>query len=249
VSKNIYFFSDVHLALTEEPGELEKRENLHRFLQAISEDAGDIYILGDLFDFWFEWYHVVPRYWFSLLHQFRNLIDRGIAIHLVTGNHDFHTGAYLQKEIGIHCFDECHEFTASGKRFFVAHGDGYAREDRGYRLLKRIIRNRLSIFLYKTFIPADLGMQIARWTSQSSRKWVDIDKHSWADECFRVACQKFAQGFDYVLLGHIHLPDRREKGDKVYINCGDWLSHFTYARFDGSSLTLHHWPETESMKR
>ncbi len=241
VRKNIYFISDMHLSYKETEEESEKRGKLLGFFEAISDDAGVLYILGDLFDFWFEWYHVIPKYWFPVLYQLRKMVDKGIKINLITGNHDFYTGRYLEKEIGVNCSDECMDFEAAGKRFFVAHGDGYAKRDRGYRLLKRIIRSRISIFLYKTLIPADLGMQIARWTSRSSRKWVKIEKQSWSEEYYQFAQEKFREGFDCVLLGHIHAPLRRENGGKVYINCGDWMTHFTYARYDGQSLTLHHW--------
>ena len=176
MKKNIYFISDVHLAFKENEAEKEKRKKLLDFLETISRDAKALYILGDLFDFWFEWYHVIPKYWFPILFRLRTMVEAGIDIYFITGNHDFHTGRYLEDEIGIQCFDAYREFTVGSKRFFVAHGDGYAKKDRGYRLLKKIIRNRVSKFLYKTFIPADLGMQMAKWTSYSSRKIVRIEK-------------------------------------------------------------------------
>jgi UDP-2,3-diacylglucosamine hydrolase len=170
--KNIYFLSDAHLAFREDEIEVEKRQKLLAFLEYIANDrqADALYLVGDIFDFWFEWYHVVPKYWFPVLFRFRQLTEAGIKVYFITGNHDFYTGSYLEKEIGITCFNEYCEFERDSKRFFVAHGDGYAGKDRGYRLLKRIIRNPFSIFLYKTFISADLGMQMARWFSHSSRQ-------------------------------------------------------------------------------
>jgi UDP-2,3-diacylglucosamine hydrolase len=239
--KSIYFISDVHLAFEEDGEERAKREKLLGFCDFIMEQASALYILGDLFDFWFEWHHVVPGYWFPILHQLRKMVDAGIAVHFTTGNHDFYTGDYLQKEIGLVCHREAVEFSIGGKRFFAAHGDGLAKKDRGYRLVKRIIRHRFSIFCYRNFIPADIGMFMARLTSRSSRKLVKIDRAAWGEEYFQFARQKFREGFDYVLLGHIHQPMHRQEGGKVYVNCGDWLSHFTYARFDGRQLTLNHW--------
>lgn len=242
---NIYFISDAHLGFKETPEELEKREKLLSLLEFIrrDKDAGAIYLVGDMFDFWFEWYHVVPRYWFGVLFQLKQLIRDGISVHFITGNHDFYTGSYLEREVGIHCYDEYREFECEGKRFFVAHGDGLAKEDRGYRLLKKVIRNRFSIFLFKTFLSADLGMQIAKWTSHSSRKLVKIEKHSWAEEYYRFAREKFNQGFQYVIMGHIHFPMVRvdENNGNTYLNTGDWMTQFTYGKFDGSQLTLHHW--------
>lgn len=247
--KNIYFISDAHLAFNENENEIKKKKKLLAFLDYVKKDekAEALYLVGDLFDFWFEWYHVVPKYWFPILYKLKQLIESGVQVNFITGNHDFHYGFYLEKEIGVTCFNEYCEFEVASKRFFVAHGDGYAREDRGYRFLKKLIRNPLSIFLYKTFISADLGMHIARWFSNSSRRLIKIEKHAWAGEYHRFAQEKFAAGFDYVVLGHIHFPMRAEQDGKVYVNCGDWMIHFTYARYDGHTLTLEHWGESEEM--
>lgn len=238
--KNIYFISDVHLAFMETAPEIEKREKLLDFLDLVSREGSALYLLGDIFDFWFEWYHVVPKYWFPILYRLRRLVDQGVEVNFIPGNHDFYTGTYLAKEIGLRCFSESVTFSLGGKRFFAAHGDGYARSDRGYRFLKRVIRSRVSQFLYRTFIPSDLGMLIARWTSKSSRKLVRIDKDPWSGEYLDFALDKFSEGFDYVLLGHIHEPVRHEEGGKIYINCGDWMREFSYAKYDGKDLTLEH---------
>jgi UDP-2,3-diacylglucosamine hydrolase len=242
---NIYFISDAHLGFHETPEELEKRERLLSFLEYVSSGAKEtpteIYFLGDLFDFWFEWYHVIPKYWFPVLYQIRKIANSGVKVNFITGNHDFYTGTFLEKEIGMHCFDECREFEINSKRFFVAHGDGLAKKDRGYRLLKRIIRNPISMFLYRTFISPDLGFLFAKWTSGSSRKIVNIDKTSWTEEYYGFAKQKFREGFDYVLLGHIHTPCIRHEGNHTYVNCGDWIREFSYALYNDGTLTLNHW--------
>lgn len=244
---NIYFISDAHLGFDRSPAELEKRKKLLALLEFIrnDKDATALYLVGDIFDFWFEWYHVVPRYWFDILFQLKKLIGSGIAVHFITGNHDFHTGSFLESEIGIHCYDESHQFEIDGKTFFVAHGDGLAKEDRGYRLLKKLIRNRFSIFLFKTFLSADLGMQIAKWTSHSSRQLVKIEKHAWAEEYYRFAREKFNQGVHYVIMGHIHFPMVKEDQDSgnTYLNTGDWMTRFSYGKYDGSRLTLNFWDD------
>lgn len=243
MKKNIYFISDIHLAFKVDDVEADKRDKLRAFLEHIQNDpaARALYLVGDIFDFWFEWYHVVPKYWFPVLHQLRLLVDAGISVHFITGNHDFYTGSFLQEEVGVNCFDESSEFEVEGKRFFVAHGDGYAKKDRGYRVLKRIIRNRLSIFLFKTFIPADWGMQLAKWFSHSSRQLVKIDKLPWAEEYYEFARGKLREGFDFVVLGHIHYPMKREEDGKTYVNCGDWMMKFSYAKYDGRFLNLEQW--------
>ena len=239
--KNIYFISDVHLAFWENELEKGKRDKLIEFFDFISSNAGELYILGDMFDFWFEWYHVIPKYWFPVLYHLRMLVESGIRINFITGNHDFYTGKYLKNDIGVACFNEYKEFEVNSKRFFVAHGDGYARGDRGYRFLKKFIRNPFTIFLYKTLVPADIGVQLAKWTSHSSRKFGKTDKSLWIEEYYKFAKKKFDDGFDYVVLGHIHHPYIKEEGGKVYVNCGDWISKFSYAKYDGETLTLNLW--------
>jgi len=239
--KKIYFISDIHLAFNITEAEQKKRKELFAFLETITKDAKELYILGDLFDFWFEWYHVIPKYWFSIIFHFKQMIKNGITINLIKGNHDFYLGKFLKEEIGINCYGENREFIEKEKRFFVAHGDGYAKKDRAYRLLKKIIRNPVSIFLYKTFISADVGVQLAKWTSYSSRNWVPSKKEVWRDEYYQFAKKKFAQGFDYVILGHLHAPDMKKENHKTYINCGDWIRECSYAVFDGQNLTLKWW--------
>ncbi len=239
--KNIYFISDAHLSFKEDEFEKRKREKLLDFLDYIKDNTEQLYILGDLFDFWFEWYHVIPKYWFQILYKFRQLIDSGIKINFITGNHDFYVGKYLEEEIGMKCYDEHREFDVGSKRFFVAHGDGYAKKDKKYRGMKKIIRNPVSVFLYKTFISADLGMQIAKWVSGSSRNFGKIDKSLWIEEYYGFAKKKFDQGFDYVILGHLHCPIIKEQDGKVYINCGDWINEFSYAIYNGKDLSLKWW--------
>lgn len=240
---NIYFLSDVHLGFKNSEREQLKRKKLQAFLNHIQKDARELYILGDLFEFWFEWIHVIPKYWSGVLHQFRKMTEAGINIHLIAGNHDFYMGEYLQKEIGLECHSDSLEFTVNRKHFFIAHGDGLARNDRGYRLLKRIIRNPVSISLFRTLIPADLGIQLAKWTSVSSRNLMSRKKFFWEEEYFKFAETKFGQGFDYVILGHLHIPQIRESAGKTYVNCGDWIQSFSYACYDQNSLTLNSWEE------
>jgi len=243
--RNIYFISDIHLAFRESEYEKAKRARLTDFLDFVRADdeASALYLVGDIFDFWFEWYHVVPRYWFPIFYKLRQLLEKGLDVVFITGNHDFFIGKYMQEEIGIRCFDESTQLEVAGKRFFIAHGDGLAKEDGGYRFMKRIIRNPLSIFLFKTFLPADWGMQLAKAASHSSRTLIKIEKPTWAEEYFNYARSKFSEGFDYVIMGHTHFPLQREENGKVYVNTGDWVSAYTYALFDGVNLELKKWQQ------
>jgi len=239
--KNIYFISDVHLKFVKDEQEKIKQDKLINFLKSIEDDAKELYILGDLFDFWFEWNFTIPKFWFNVFFQFKVLIQNGVKVSFISGNHDFHFNTYLKNEIGFICYDEKTEFEietdAGRKKFFLAHGDGYAKKDKGYRVLKKIIRNKFSIFLFKKFVHPDIGMWLAKKTSETSGKHRN-DGLDWQEEYFEFAKSKFKEDFDFVLLGHLHKPMIKKVEEKVYINCGDWINSFSYAVFDGKDLLL-----------
>jgi UDP-2,3-diacylglucosamine hydrolase len=243
--KNLYFIADAHLSFKEDEIEKEKREKLCDFLEYLMTkgEAKELFLVGDMFDFWFEWYHVIPKYWFPIIFRLRKLVESGVIVTFIPGNHDFYPGNFLHREIGLNCPGEGIDFKINNKRFFVTHGDGYAPKDKGYRLLKKIIRNPVSIFLYKTFISPDLGMQIAQLASKSSRKLVNIDKTLWAKEYHHFAKKKFEDGFDYVIIGHLHYPFIKEdhQEGKAFVCCGDWMTQFSYCKYDGKKLTLEYW--------
>lgn len=241
--KKIFFLSDVHLAFIEDETENEKREKLHSFLDHVKKKGDVLIIAGDLFDFWYEWRHVIPKYWFGVIHKLRVLIESSVKVFFITGNHDFEFGTYLQEEAGIFCFEESIELKFGDKTFFIAHGDGLAKKDRGYRFMKRIIRNRFSKFLFETFIHPDLGMKIAKWASGSSRKYVKIDKNHWSKEYYEFAKIKFDEGYDFVILGHLHTPILNEYNGHIYMNTGDWMKHFSYGYFDGEEIHLKFWKD------
>ncbi len=233
----------MHLSFTENDEELIKRAKLYDFLDHVKEKGDVLVIAGDLFDFWYEWRHVIPKYWFGVIHKLRDLIGNGIMVFLITGNHDFELGSYLRDEVGIHCFHDSVDIKFGDKNFFIAHGDGLAKKDRGYRVMKRIIRNRLSKFLFRTFIHPDFGMKLAKWASGSSRKLVNIDKNHWSEEYYDFAKEKFSEGYDLVVLGHLHAPLFREENGYAYLNTGDWMTHYSYGYFDGKTLHLKYWKD------
>jgi len=240
-NKKIYFVSDIHLKFVKDDAEINKRDKFINFLKSIENDALELFIVGDLFDFWFEWYQVIPKYWFDIFFQLKVLIHKEIKISFVSGNHDFYFDKYLQNEIGLQCYNEYTEVefeTPNGiKKFFIGHGDGYAKKDRSYRLLKRIIRNKISIFLFKTLIPIDLGVWLAKNISKISAKHRN-DSQDWREEYYDFAKNKFEEGFDFVILGHLHKPTKKKFNEKVYINCGDWINSFSYAVYDYNEIEL-----------
>lgn len=234
----IHFVSDVHWPLQRD---YPAGKPFLAFLDSLEGQGGTLILLGDIFDFWFEWREVVPAYWFDLLLRLGRLKRQGLVIWFISGNHDFHPGSYLHQEVGLNISHDPLEFRARDKCFYVAHGDGLARRDKGYRLLKSVIRHPASIWLYSHLLHPDWGISLARKTSAASRKHRKIDKEAWAEEYFAFARERFAEGYDHVILGHLHHPQLRILGEKSYLNCGDWLSQFSYGRYDGQRLELLRW--------
>jgi UDP-2,3-diacylglucosamine hydrolase len=235
-----FFLSDAHLGSSPPIMERHKEEKLLSFFDHVSQNGERFFIVGDLFDFWFEYRSVVPKGYTRILCGLSRLNDLGMEMHYIAGNHDFWMGNYLTHEFGIKMhFDEL-DYTIQQKRFYILHGDGLAKDDTGYRLLKKIFRNRLNIFLYSLLHP-DVGVPLARWVSSLSRRYTRQDLPPADDDYIKRALQKFEEGFDYTIFGHLHSPKYQQFGQKVYVNLGDWIENFSYAEFDGRNLKLLKW--------
>jgi len=235
-----FFISDAHLGSDSTKKERSKERKLLRFFDYVIQKGDRLFIVGDLFDFWFEYRSVVPRGFTRILCGLNRLSETGIELHYVAGNHDFWMRDYLEKEFKftIH-FDEV-DWKYNGKRFYIFHGDGLAKDDTGYRLLKRVFRNRVNIFLFSLLHP-DLGIPLAKWVSSISRRHTSRDVPPPDDDYVSRAQQKFNEGFDYAIFGHLHSPRYQIRGKKVYINLGDWIENFSYAKFDEKNLQLLSW--------
>lgn len=233
-----YFFSDAHLGIDESSFEYERQQKLLDFLDIITQDATHIFIVGDLFDFWYEYKKVIPKKYFAFLYKFKSMTESGIKIHYLAGNHDFYLGRFFDDYLNIKsCHDE-YEFNLNGKSFYIWHGDGLGKKDGGYRFLKKIMRSKVNQGLFRLIHP-DIGISFARWLSGSSRKYTNQLNHE-RDESdyFEFAEEQFKKGVDYVLMGHRHNPLEHKVGNKKYINLGDWIVNFSYAVFDGQDLEL-----------
>ena len=244
--KKVYFLSDFHLGAPNEEASRIREDNVVRFLQAAKNDAAAIFIVGDIFDFWFEYKHVVPKGFVRLLGCLASINDAGIPIHIFTGNHDLWMQDYLTKEIGAQVYFAQQEFRFSGKQFFVAHGDGLGPGDEGYKFLKKIFTNPICKWMFRWLHP-DLGIQLANFFSSQSRI-----KTGSADEIFLgedkewliIYSKELAQKnkADYFIFGHRHYPlDLKISETARYINLGDWIRSNTYAVFDGNDLQLKKW--------
>ena len=235
----IYFFSDAHLGLGEPAEERKKEHSLVRFVESLKDDAEQVFIVGDLFDYWFEYKSVVPKGYFRLFTKLSELTEQGIRVWFIVGNHDFWMKDYFRAEIGMEVCFEPLEMELQGKRFLLHHGDGVLSGDTGYRILKKILRNRMSIFLFSLIHP-DIAGAIAQWSSRTSRKYTSNRKYE-SDGMVAFASQKLRDGFDFVIMGHNHVPSYHRIGKGVYVNLGDWIRENTYAVFDGKSLQLKRW--------
>jgi UDP-2,3-diacylglucosamine hydrolase len=232
-----YFISDVHLGESPPAIEKERLEKFLGFLKKIEPSASQIFFVGDLFDFWFEYKYTIPKKHFAVIYQLARMREKNIDITYLAGNHDFWLGKFFNRELGIHTCEDEWAGEISGKRFYLFHGDGIAKKDWGYRLLKKILRNKWSIRLYQLLHP-DWGIPFARYISGSSRHYtnrVDLNDH---EDYITFSREKFTAGYDYVIMGHRHEPFEFEENGKRYINLGDWLDNYSYAVFDGEKCEL-----------
>ncbi len=245
-TKKIYFLSDFHLGAPDSATSLVRERKIVSFLNSIEESAAEIFIVGDLFDFWYEYKKVVPKGYVRLLGKLAALSDSGIPIHVFTGNHDMWMRGYFEEELGIRVYHQPESFTRNGKTFYIAHGDGLGPGDHGFKFIKKIFRNPFCQWLFGWLHP-DCGIALANYFSRKSR-----EKTGASDEVFLGAEKEWLivyskeklekQHFDYFIYGHRHLPlDLALTSTSRYINLGDWIRNFTYAYFDGNSLQLHKW--------
>jgi UDP-2,3-diacylglucosamine hydrolase len=215
-----------------------KKENLAKLFGRIKADRAGLYLLGDLFDFWFEYRTVVQKEHLEVIAMLKDLHDAGIRITFLAGNHDFWAGRFFTGDLGIRVVKGPLELALDGRRFFLAHGDGLERGDRGYKyLLKPMLRNPVSIWLYSLLHP-DLAIGFALWFSNVSRNHLTRDKYLDGNPLLEVARSRFRDGFDHVILGHCHRPELTRDGGGTYLNLGDFFSHFTYGVYRGGVLSL-----------
>ena len=244
--KKIYFLSDFHLGAPDADSSLAREKMIVRFLESIKNDAAEIFLLGDMFDFWFEYSKVVPKGHVRLLGKLAELSDLGIPMHFFVGNHDMWMKDYFTREMGMQVYHEPRTFNFGSKKFYIAHGDGLGPGDHGYKALKKIFRNPVCKFLFG-FLHPSLGISVANYFSRKSR-----EKTGTSDEQFLGADKEWLiiyaksvldkEHFDFFVFGHRHYPLDYQLNDKSrYINLGDWIRNFTYATFDGNDLVLKKW--------
>lgn len=238
--ETIFFISDVHLGSSNDAYEQAKYKKLSSFLSYINIPGTQLFIVGDLFDFWFEYRYVVPKHYYPILFQISRLIENNVTVHFFPGNHDCWTRDFFSEQIGMIVHPEEHAIELQSKRIYIFHGDGISKKDTGYRILKKIFRNPLNIFLYRLLHP-DLGIPLARLMALGSRKHTAGKDFGDASDYLEFAVKKFADGFDYVVVGHSHKPVFETRDNKSYINLGDWIQHCSYGKLEQGILSLNFW--------
>lgn len=233
-----YFLSDVHLGVGSREVEHAKESRFVQLLRDIRLHGVELFIVGDLFDFWFEYAHVVPRGYHRVLTALQDLVQDGIHVTLLAGNHDFAIGSVLERDCGVSIIT--HDLTRmlEEKSFYLYHGDGLSEKDLGYRLMKRVIRSRPSMFFFRWLHP-DIGFSLAKLFSHSSRDYTSKKHFGESDGMIREAERRIAAGHDFVIMGHRHVPTIKVIGHGTYVNLGDWLVYNTYAIFEEGNLDLY----------
>jgi UDP-2,3-diacylglucosamine hydrolase len=241
--KKIYFASDFHLGVPDEASSLEREKRIVRWLDEIKSDAQELFLVGDVFDFWFEYKMVAPRGFVRILGKLAELSDSGISIHYFTGNHDMWVFDYLPREIGLslHRKEIVREF--AGKKFFIGHGDGLGPGDSGYKFLKWVYSRPLNQWLFARIHP-NLALRFAHYWSKKSRiaNGSKDELYQGEDKEWLVIFAKeklSTEHFDFFIFGHRHFPlDLKIGSDSRYINLGEWVNYNTYGVFDGKEFEL-----------
>ena len=243
-NKKIYFASDVHLGAPAMANNREREKLFVKWLDQVKVDAEEIYLMGDIFDFWFEYKRAVPSGFTRVLVKIAEITDSGIPVHFFTGNHDIWVFDYLAEETGVIVHRDIVKTELNGKKFFLGHGDGLGPYDKSYKLLKKIFT---SPFLQWSFarIHPNFGIWLAlKWSGKSrlSNGMVEADNFRGVDKEWLVLYAKdelTKEHFDFFVFGHRHWPcDIDLNGKSRYINTGDWVTNFTYAVFDGENMEL-----------
>jgi UDP-2,3-diacylglucosamine hydrolase len=244
--KKVYFLSDFHLGVPNHASSLEREKKIVAFLDKVKDSAAMIFVVGDLFDFWFEYRTVVPKGYVRILGKLAELTDNQIPVHFFVGNHDMWMSGYFEKELNIPVFFESKTYEFNGKKMLVGHGDGLGPGDHGYKFIKKVFRNPICQFLFG-LLPPFFGISLANFFSKRSRIMTGVTDEQFLGEdkewLVLYAKEKLKEEhFDFFVFGHRHLPiDLQLKSDSRYINLGDWIKYNSYAEFDGTTIHLKYY--------
>ena len=243
--KPIFFASDFHLGLDviDYQSSDEREKVIVSWLEDISKEVGILHLVGDIFDYWFEYKHIIPKGFTRILGTLSKMNDAGWEIHYHTGNHDMWVGNYFESEFGAIMHRSPIEAEYHGRTFYIGHGDGLGDGDYGYKIIKKIFSSRINQWLFSMLHP-NIGISIMKYISKKSRM-THLDSGNMEDKSKEILLT-FAQkhqiehNLDFYIFGHRHLPAivPLEKKSTFYINLGDWLKFCTYLKFDGKNIEL-----------
>ncbi|MCK5776623.1 MAG: UDP-2,3-diacylglucosamine diphosphatase [Bacteroidales bacterium] len=248
--KKVYFFSDCHLGIPDVESSRKRETLLVNWLNEIKEDALEIYIMGDLFDFWFEYKTAVPKGFTRLFGKLAELTDSGIPIHFYRGNHDIWSFSYFEEELNIQMHREPEKKEILGKTFYLAHGDGLGRGDKGYKFIKWVFERKINQWLFRWIHP-DIGLALGLFFSRKSRYANETKESKLKNEPNKQSIEDsrlpvFAKNLlnkgakiDYFVMGHWHIMrDLKLNDQSHFIFLGDWITHFSYGVFDGKTFEI-----------
>ena len=242
-NKKVYFLSDFHLGVPDAATSLQREKLIVQFLDSIKEDAQTIFLVGDMFDFWFEYRRVVPRGYVRLLGKLAELTDAGTQLHFFVGNHDMWMKDYFQKELNIPVYFKPQIFSINNFSFYIGHGDGLGPGDHGYKMMKKVFRSPVCQWLF-SILPPVIGVGLAHYFSGKSRGQADHSEEKFLgeDKEWLIIYSKEVlrkEKHHFFVFGHRHLPiDYRLSPESRYINLGEWMNYQSYAVFDGKELQL-----------
>jgi len=236
ISGVCYFASDFHFGAPNQEESKKRESRIINWLEYIQKDANHLFLLGDIFDFWFEYNGKPPAFYTSFLNKIAELREKGIEIYFFTGNHDMWVKNYLKEQLGIHIFKKKQGFVINGKKFLLGHGDGIGKGEFGYKCLKVFLNCKINRWLFG-LIPPETGFAIAYFFSKKSRamtpehkeRFLGNDKEHLVQFCHQHLVN---HDIDYFIFGHRHLPLEIVIEKAIYLNTGDWLDYNTYVKYD-----------------
>ncbi len=241
--KKIYFASDFHLGAPNYEESLKREKRIVAWLNEIEDSASEIFLVGDIFDFWFEYKRAIPRGFVRIQGKIAEITDKGIPVHVFTGNHDMWIFDYLPKELGIILHREPIEREFFGKKYFIGHGDGLGPGDKGYKFLKKVFANKFCQWCFARLHP-NFGIWLADKSSKSSRAKTGTSDETFLGEdrewLVQYSKEQLANNhFDYFIFGHRHLPMEVKVGENsIYYNLGEWINYNTYLVVDAEKVEL-----------
>jgi len=251
----IYFASDFHFGIPDHQSSLVREKKFVRWLDMISNDASEIYLMGDIFDFWFEFKHVIPKGYVRLLGKIAEITDKGIMVHIFRGNHDIWAFDYFEKELNVKLHRKPIVKEFDGRKFLLAHGDGLGPGDTGYKFLKKVFEFKPNQFMLKLLHP-DIVLWMGLYFSRKSR-YANIIREGKPENTVKIEDEMLVQyakrklsinsDIEYFIFGHRHMPIQEKIGDRAeVIILGDWITHFSYGVFENGKMSLKYFEEEDA---